>query len=524
MFFHASYGKNEIFWRALGYLAGGESSEHSFEWDLLGPFLARYRNVRTGQYGVDSHRIFISLPLMTYFSRDRVLKNEGNSKTIRQLIRIGNDWSGNVETFRKRIPEIRECLNILSEALSAEKPLELPATVTDHETYRLFLTKLFREERFRKLDPEHHLIREGGFLPLFWFRNDERSRRKFFFSFAGMTYYKDTPGESGFWSLPLLTFRKSRSGIEKQKVVRYSSGAKVIRDESLGIVPPLIWYSDTVEWNRYDRPILPHDTRWAEKDSWTLDRNDYSALGLYYHGRMDYYAVKRGVPQRTIEALRSGLPKLQRDAEANRESIRKLRTRLARQDAAVEAEREKLKKDPRSGKVELYRKLLAAEQSRVELDRLEKRKLSIRADAAKLTESGRNIGFQFTPEALLAGDKKTVGFLLGELFSKYAELRSQEDFGSGFFYRKEIFSNGDFHWKLFGFLAGGEKIGDREHCHVLQFLYRFRRDGGKMEKVYFPFVSIREDGTSRRFSFLGRIWQKTVKDGRTSGYFLFIPF
>ena len=289
-------------------------------------------------------------------------------------------------------------------------------------------------------------------------------------------------------------------------------------------MPPLIWYSDSVEWNRYDRPILPHDTRWAEKGSWTLDRNDYSALGLYYHGRMDYYAVKRGVPQKTIEALRNGLPKLQRDAEVNRESIKNLRTRLARQDAEVGAEREKLKKDPKSGKMELYRKLLAAEQSRVELGRLEKRKLSIRADAVKLAETGRKIGFSFLPETLLAGDKKTVEFLLGELFTKYAELRSQEDFGSGLFYRKELFNNGDFHWKLLGFLAGGEKNGNREHCHVLQFLYRFSRDGSKMEKVYFPFVSIREDGTSRRFSFLGRIWQKTVKDGRASGYFLFIPF
>ena len=45
-----------------------------------------------------------------------------------------------------------------------------------------------------------------------------------------------------------------------------------------------------------------------------------------------------------------------------------------------------------------------------------------------------------------------------------------------------------------------------------------------MEKIYFPFVSIREDGTRRRFSFLGRVYQRTVSEGKTSGYFLFIPF
>ena len=45
-----------------------------------------------------------------------------------------------------------------------------------------------------------------------------------------------------------------------------------------------------------------------------------------------------------------------------------------------------------------------------------------------------------------------------------------------------------------------------------------------MEKIYFPFISIREDGKKRRFSFLGRIYQRTEAEGKSSGYILFIPF
>ena len=59
---------------------------------------------------------------------------------------------------------------------------------------------------------------------------------------------------------------------------------------------------------------------------------------------------------------------------------------------------------------------------------------------------------------------------------------------------------------------------------MLQFLYRYRRDGKRTEKIYFPFVSIREDEHGSRTSFMGRVWQKTVKDGKSGGYIFFIPY
>ena len=117
-----------------------------------------------------------------------------------------------------------------------------------------------------------------------------------------------------------------------------------------------------------------------------------------------------------------------------------------------------------------------------------------------------------------------TGDRLEKLFDAAAELHSQSDAGSGFFYRRESYHNGDYKWHWCGILAGGEKSGDREHSHVLQFLYRYRRDGKRVEKIYFPFVSIREDEHGSRTSFMGRLWQKTVRDGKTGGYIFFIPY
>ena len=73
-------------------------------------------------------------------------------------------------------------------------------------------------------------------------------------------------------------------------------------------------------------------------------------------------------------------------------------------------------------------------------------------------------------------------------------------------------------------MAGGEKDGDKESLHVLHFLYRNRTEGNRMEKLIFPFIAIQKDGNDSKVSFFGRIYQKSVINGKTSGYLFFIPF
>ena len=113
---------------------------------------------------------------------------------------------------------------------------------------------------------------------------------------------------------------------------------------------------------------------------------------------------------------------------------------------------------------------------------------------------------------------------VGRLFRDYTEVRWKEDAGSGFFFRKENFYNGDYEWRLLGFLASGEKTGTKESANVLHLLYRHRREENRSETLFFPFVSIQRDGEDSRFSFLWRVFQLERRKGKTGGYFMFVPF
>jgi len=42
--------------------------------------------------------------------------------------------------------------------------------------------------------------------------------------------------------------------------------------------------------------------------------------------------------------------------------------------------------------------------------------------------------------------------------------------------------------------------------------------------VFFPFISSVKDGKNSRFSFLWRVFSLSKRDGKTGGYFFFIPF
>ena len=509
--FHVTSSPEETWWRALVYLIGGESSEKYWGWDVLGPFLAKYHDKASdGWHHRDRRRLFLSLPLMTYFTDDELLRNDGKGKAVRQLAQYISWNSTDPAAFRKKIPKINAELKKLDPAW------KLPPTVTDDSIYRVWLEEFFRSPGFRALQLETHHSREGGFLPLFWYLTDDEPEKNAFFSFAGMTYYKRKPDEMTFWSVPLLTYR-SREKYRSGKTVRQEK-------ETFWIAPPLVWYSDMrSDFKPEQHPILPSTVRQAGKYECSVRQNDFSALGLYYHGKMAYYAAKPGVNNKILEDLRQNLPGAARKANSSVTHLRKLKKDIAGLQAASEKERE-IASQPGKDKVRLYEKLLELEKKQLTLREAEQDHEKLRKKIAKLKQTADSIGFRFDAEAVLQGRTAAADRALEELFAKYAEKRWQEDYGSGFFYRKEIFHNGDFHWRLLGILAGGEKNGNREHCHVLQFLYRYRRDGQKMEKIYFPFISIREDGPDRRFSFLGRVYQKTVRNGRTSGYVLFIPF
>ena len=113
---------------------------------------------------------------------------------------------------------------------------------------------------------------------------------------------------------------------------------------------------------------------------------------------------------------------------------------------------------------------------------------------------------------------------LEQLLERCTDIRYSEDFGSGLFFRKELAANGDNRWHTFCYLASGEKNGKTESAQVLQFLYRYNREGEREEKLIFPFISIQKDKNFERVSFLWRLFETHRKDGKKGGYIFFIPY
>ena len=493
--FHASWGDDYREWRALAYLLGGRNSKkNGLCWDVFGPFGMLYKSepppTPWRNYGNSSSRSFTSFVLMSYFSRILTFADEGKYKLIQKLYRY--TWkTEEVHEFRRALPDIRADLKRL------DPTLELPDTVTDGNTLRLYLKDLGKSERFRDLKLPMYATNEGGIVPLFLYSFSENPKETdWFFTFLGMSYWKRDRKERLFWSIPLLTF----SGKDESS-------------EWFNVAPPLVWRSKTDFKKRIDVPIHAANTRWAADRGCVSARGDYSLCGLYYRGHMTYYAAKPGLDHRTAEHIRQRLPQLLRERERGAKRKTELEKKYRKED--------QYRPNP-DDEVDLCRKQLKLAELRRDLKQLVEEERARNNEYARMREEAKALGFEL--DAKFPEDKKQVDAALERLFDAAAEIHSQSDAGSGFFYRRESYHNGDYKWHWCGILAGGEKNGDREHSHVLQFLYRYRRDGKRTEKICFPFISIREDEHGSRTSFMGRVWQKTVRDGKSGGYIFFIPY
>ena len=79
-------------------------------------------------------------------------------------------------------------------------------------------------------------------------------------------------------------------------------------------------------------------------------------------------------------------------------------------------------------------------------------------------------------------------------------------------------------WSAVFFLTGAKRYQETENFHVLEYLYRYERDGVKESRYIFPFMMLRQSPERRQFSFCWRLYERTTEKGRVSGHFMFIPF
>lgn len=477
-----SFDDNGSYFNRFMLLAGSRKKGIYSGWDIMGDIIAGYDHEQRDLspqncWSPQSKTTFTSWVMLSRFQKEMKYKREGVWSKFAPLVSLGRRRS----IFNQVKPEIAEALKQL------DPNLKLPETVVDFRTYRLYLEDLARKYEF-PVTPEY----SGMILPLLWYKSKEKS--SFCILPPLLTWWNTDRNESSFTSLPLLTWI-SRSRREDKTI----------------IMTPLVYYAKEVHRKRAGFRILPHDRRSAGEYECTELRDRYAVCGLFYRGRFGFNAAKAGVDAKTADSLRVALLNLY-----------KIQTQIDREAAAIAKERSRTDLWKTATEIERLKKLIRYEELKERQKKLDEKRSKYHKDISKAMNDAAKLDFSVGRNAF--AKKTDAEKALADFMEKYSELRFYEDIGSGIFFNRKKYYNGDQSWHLFHILAGGEKSGQRESEHILHLLYRYRKEGERSEKIFFPFVSLIKDGKNSRISFLWRLFSLSRRNGRTGGHIFFIPF
>ena len=167
------------------------------------------------------------------------------------------------------------------------------------------------------------------------------------------------------------------------------------------------------------------------------------------------------------------------------------------------------------------KKMVDTEEIRLTEEKFRKKQQDFEKRLKKWSQDAARFGVRFDRASL---EPKNFEPQLREFLAKSTDLRFSEDFGSGFFFRKELAENGDFNWHILAYLASGSKKGDQEKTQILHFFYRRTKEAHREEKIIFPFITVRQDKNTRSTSFLWRLWESHTSPSGKGGHILFIPW
>lgn len=460
--------------------AGNAKRNRDYHFDVAGDLLGKYREIYNDDYTQNAvEKEFTSFALLSQFSvRDRY-NNTALYRALGKLHRIGYSYDG----FNRAKPEIIDTLKEI------DPQLTLPATVVDDRTYNIYVDELTK--KYLGSVPTSKVY-EGLFLPLFHYRIAPESSSWVLPTL--LTWWENEPARSKFTSWPLMTF------------IRRSP-----EEESTTVMTPLVYYAKEFHRKRADYPVFSNDCQRVREFQCAELRDRYVACGLFYRGRFGFNVVKSTADHVAVEELRSALSNLHYEYEQLKQRDKNIIGETGKNDRWVTAT-----------EIERLKKLIRYEELKIERTKLTADEAKFNTKIGKALANAEKIGFKLDRETL--ENKEKADAARSELVEKYTELRFYEDIGNGLFFRKEKNSNGDYNWHFCHILAGGEKNGDRESTNILHLLYRYRKEGSRSEKIFFPFVSVVEDGEDSRVSFLWRVFSLSKRNGKTGGYIFFIPF
>lgn len=455
----------------LGHWENGK--DHGRSWGLFHLLFTGGWKRNDPQDPLEYRSYFVIPPLLTYWGKT-AYRTGDRWERINALRFYGGD------PFSRKLPEMKM---LYREAEGTEMPPELCSGSLWKEWMREYAAK-------QKTASETESY--GGFLPLYCYF---AGRKHFFWtSPALLTFSRNGADRSFFLSIPLLTLRTRN----KYKDLTTTAG-------------PLIWYSKQRREERIRRQIFSRDVFRVKNDHLKHTFEDeYACCGLYYHGRDGFTVAREGVDAQALEKVR----RRAFDLRAENEILRTTEKRIAKR-------RERNKNWATKTRLEELKKMVDAEEIRLEQEKKDQTEKKFLADLQEWIKNSAKFGMTFSRTTL---EKKNFTAALEKLLDKHTETRFSEDFGSAFFYRQEQDSNGDFDWHVFLYLASGSRRGDRETKQVLQFFYRLTREGEREEEVIFPFITVRKDKDFRSFSFLWRVWESHESPQGRGGHFLFFPW
>lgn len=477
--------KNSYSWNLLGLLADVEKSPEKTDVSVIAKWFASYK--------YDGYKLFdavirgtkdkcdmFMLPLLSGKEETTHINVDSTVTKLRNLKSAVNG------KFARQLPKVNAALKAL------DPKAQVPEFINNDTLLRLYIDD-YIEEYIK--DKKFEFYTDGKiFTPLYFY--DWNLHKKEWICFpllSGGKHYAD--GRWSWLSLPLL------SGAAHSEYKDY-----------LNIVPPIGYMNKTVRNQDRFKFIHSSDAKWSNGKFSNIESTDiYAACGLFYRGKVKFYVAKRGLDNKTLNALVTSFNSF----NWRKKSLDDDEKHYAKELKLANAIKER-------NKIEYYEKMIALEKLKLRRQRLDKSWSNFKKDIALAEKEAAKVNFKFNVSNWAS--KKQVDKTIADFYAQTTEVRAKSDLGNGLFFRKENYYNGDWKWHIFLNIAGGEKDGSKESLHILHFLYRNRTDGNRTEKLIFPFISIQKDGKNSKISFLGRIYQKSVINGKTSGYILFIPF
>ena len=480
-FWHGVYHENGNYANRFLLLAGNKKYKTFTGFDIMGELVADYKEncypFPNDRYNRFNREFYSHLLLFSKFTSRENYKREGEWQKLNSLYQLKNSR----RSFAQKLPSIQEELQKL------DQKRKLPKEVVNDETFGLFLDEISKNYSF----PTYKEY-AGRVFPLFWYFKGEK--RSHLILPPLLTWSWRRGKEYNFHSLPLMTFLKRSP-----------------QEDRTTLMTPLAYYAKERRRKRSHYRIFPRTQKLVNEWGCAELRDRYAVCGLFYKGRFGFNVAKEGVDAKAADALRVALHNLHYEG-----------SRLEKNRIAILKEREKNQKWQTKNEIQRLERLLQFEKLKKREKDLAGKEKEFRKKIDSALSHAKKIRFAIQESAFRKRAESEKA--LAKLMNTHTELRFYEDIGSGLFFHKQSYYNGDFNWHFLHLLAGGEKKGERRSTHILHLLYRHREEGKKSEKIIFPFISSIKDGEDARVSFLYRVLSFHRKNGKTGGHILFIPF